>query len=294
MDHLSDWTRPLGKKLDQALSTYLSDQHTSKTLQKAMNYSLSAGGKRIRPMLGFATAKALREDIDLMMPVACAIEMIHTYSLIHDDLPAMDDDDLRRGKATNHKVFGEACAILAGDALLTLAFSILSQASWNIQSEKKLAIISHLSQASGAKGMVAGQVLDMESENQSLNEIQLETIHRNKTAQLLSASVMCAALCFDPTPEQYAALEVYGRELGLAFQIADDILDETASTEELGKPSGSDQKKHKSTYPSVFGLETSKQKAQQCLEKALTAIDIFQENAQQLRALASYIIERKK
>ncbi|MEZ4704759.1 MAG: polyprenyl synthetase family protein [Bdellovibrionota bacterium] len=291
--NLHAWMSEYQPLIENTLLKYVSASFPSETLQKAMAYSLMAGGKRIRPLLGIATAQALGQNPQTMLPAACALEMIHSYSLIHDDLPAMDNDDLRRGKPTNHKVFGEAGAILAGDGLLTLAFETLADPEWALDAEKKIQVIAIIAQGAGARGMVAGQLLDMESENQTISPAQLQTIHENKTGALLCAAVTSAAHCYDCSAEDHQALKSFGTHIGLAFQIADDILDVTQTTQALGKTAGSDTENGKATYPAIFGLETSIQKAKDCMDQATQSLQRFGDLAQPLKNLASYIIERK-
>jgi geranylgeranyl diphosphate synthase type II len=265
---------------------------------EAMRYSLFAGGKRIRPVLCLAGAEAVDSDEQTRqraLPVACALEYIHTYSLIHDDLPAMDDDDLRRGKPTNHTVFGEAAAILAGDGLLTLAFDLLSgPASGAIADATRIRIIQTIARAAGPLGMVGGQSLDMLYEGQPIGYEELRRIHRSKTGALITASVACGALVAGASEEQEEALKTYGKHIGLAFQIVDDLLDVEATTAELGKPAGSDIKSDKVTYPSLFGKEISRTMAREAVQEAISALAVFDHQADPLRALALYIVDRKK
>jgi geranylgeranyl diphosphate synthase type II len=265
---------------------------------EAMRYSLFVGGKRIRPILCLAGAEAVESSAATRhraLPVACALECIHTYSLIHDDLPAMDDDDLRRGKPTNHTVFGEAAAILAGDGLLTLAFDLLSSpASAEIGDPARIRIIQTIARAAGPLGMVGGQSLDMLYEGQQVGYDTLRTIHRSKTGALITASVLSGAIVAGANEEQEAALRTYGDHIGLAFQIVDDLLDVEATTEQLGKPAGSDVKSDKVTYPSLFGKETSRTMAREAVQEALTALSLFDYQADPLRALARFIVDRKK
>ncbi|WP_276310231.1 polyprenyl synthetase family protein [Bacillus salacetis] len=241
------------------------------TVKEAMDYSLKAGGKRIRPILLLATLQAFRKDPRIGLDAAAALEMIHTYSLIHDDLPSMDDDDLRRGKPTNHKVFGEAAAILAGDGLLTYSFEVLAGTK-GIPAEKRLQLISLLAKAAGPEGMVGGQAADMEGENKSLSVEELEYIHRNKTGRLLAYSVMAGAILADAGEQQIRLLKDYAFHIGLAFQIQDDILDVEGSEEKIGKPVGSDINKFKSTYPAILTLEGAKEKLRFHLEKSKEAL----------------------
>ncbi|MFD1736401.1 polyprenyl synthetase family protein [Bacillus salitolerans] len=248
-------------KVEFALSQALKELSSPNDLLAAMNYSLQAGGKRLRPLLLFATLKGFNKEMELGLPVATAIEMIHTYSLIHDDLPSMDNDDLRRGKPTNHKVYGEALAILAGDALLTYSFQVMAEMQHSaITDEMKIRLIRELAIASGPEGMVGGQVADMQGENQELRLEEMEYIHTRKTGKLLSFSVVAGAILSNATPEQYLNLKKFSEHLGLAFQIRDDILDIEGTEAEIGKPVGSDQGNMKSTYPSVLTLDGAKQK----------------------------------
>lgn len=278
--------------IEPALESAFSKAFPSSRLQEAMTYSLKAGGKRIRPILAFSACEAVGGDPNNALPAACALEMIHTYSLIHDDLPAMDDDDLRRGKPTNHKVFGEALAILAGDGLLTEAFCLLSDPNWKISNDRKVEIVRIIADGSGASGMVAGQVLDLEHEGKSISEQELEKIHRHKTGKLLTASVLAGGAAGGADTKSCEALSTYGEAIGLAFQIADDLLDVTATTEELGKDSKSDLKKGKATYPSILGMEESKKRAAALLRESLKAIEPFGSKGEMLAFLARYIIER--
>lgn len=265
---------------------------------KAMRYSLFAGGKRIRPVLCLAGAEAVdsgEQTRQRTLPVACALECIHTYSLVHDDLPAMDDDDLRRGKPTNHTVFGEAAAILAGDGLLTFAFDLLSgAASAALPDPARIRIIQTIARAAGPLGMVGGQSLDMIHEGQQVGYETLRRIHRSKTGALITASVTCGAMAAGASAEQEAALRTYGDHIGLAFQIVDDLLDVEATTAELGKPAGSDAKSDKVTYPSLLGIETSRTMALEATQEAVAALAPFDRQADPLRALARYIVDRKK
>jgi geranylgeranyl diphosphate synthase type II len=254
---------------------------------KAVAYSLNAGGKRVRPILALATAEALHEKPEKALPLACALEMIHTYSLVHDDLPAMDNDDLRRGQPTNHKVFGEAAAILAGDALLTKAFEVLT-----LGEGMTLEVIREVAQAAGVNGMVGGQMMDLEGEKRALSLPELERIHTHKTGALLRASVTSAARLCRADANSYENLARYGRSIGLAFQIADDVLDIEGGAE-IGKDVGSDLNKDKATYPKFLGLEASKKKAGELVEEALAALRGFDSEAEALREIARYIVKRK-
>lgn len=263
-------------------------------VHEAMRYSLFAGGKRVRPILAIAAAEAFGVKTTDLLPVAGSLELIHTYSLIHDDLPAMDDDEFRRGKPTCHKAYGEAIAILAGDGLLTMAFEILSDPRRlkSIPSNRMLAIIREISTASGVFGMVGGQVVDIESEGKEIDFPTLEYIHTHKTGALIRASVRVGAIYAKAGNRQLAALTRYGEMVGLAFQIADDILDITGKQEELGKDIGSDIEKGKKTFPSFIGLEESRRRAREVVDKAITALKDFDRKADPLRELAKYMITR--
>ena len=285
----------LGEKralVDTFLRDYFSRKAEPALLSEAMNYSLSAGGKRIRPVLCLASFEVCGGDSSFIVPYAAAIEFVHTYSLIHDDLPAMDDDDLRRGKPTNHKVYGEAVAILAGDALLTEAFSILAEPAKSLAPESRLRAIAELASASGMRGMVAGQVQDMLSENAEPDEKTLRFIHRHKTAALLSASVRIGAILGQAGPGRMNALAGYGENIGLAFQVVDDILDVTGDTSVIGKPKGSDERKKKLTYPRLFGIERSRAIAEEMIIAARDALKDFGPEADPLRGIASYLLSR--
>ncbi len=261
---------------------------------EAMRYSLFAGGKRVRPILAIAAAEALGAKTADLLPVAASLELIHTYSLIHDDLPAMDDDDFRRGRATCHKVYGEAIAILAGDGLLNMAFEVLSDPRRQkaVPAARMVEIIKEISTASGVYGMVGGQVVDMESEGKEIDFPTLEYIHTHKTGALIRASVRVGALYARAGKRQFAALTRYGEMVGLAFQIADDILDITGKREETGKDTGSDLKKGKQTFPSFYGLEESKRRAAEVAVRAVASLQGFGRAADPLRELAKYIVTR--
>jgi geranylgeranyl diphosphate synthase type II len=266
-----------------------------KNLAQSMRYSIMAGGKRIRPVLTLATAKMLGVRAEDMMPVAAALEMIHTYSLIHDDLPAMDDDETRRGKPTNHVVYGEAMAILAGDALLNEAFELLLKnslkAGENMISALEAAFI--VVNAAGKDGMIAGQVIDMESEGKAVEAETLTAMHRKKTGALLKACILAPAVYARAAAGTRKALSEYAECIGVAFQIKDDILDVESSSEELGKPVGSDEKNHKTTYVTLFGLEKARQMLAETTEKALIVLEPFGEKAWFLKEAARYIAARK-
>ncbi|WP_414588650.1 geranylgeranyl diphosphate synthase CrtE [Scytonema sp. PCC 10023] len=263
-------------------------------IYEAMRYSLLAGGKRLRPILCLATCEMMGGTIEMALATACAVEMIHTMSLIHDDLPAMDNDDYRRGKLTNHKVYGEDIAILAGDGLLAYAFEYVITHTQNVPLERVVQVIAHLGRATGATGLVGGQVLDLESEGKT--DISLETlsfIHSHKTGALLEACVVCGGILGGASSEDVQRLSRYSQNIGLAFQIIDDILDITATREQLGKTAGKDQKAQKVTYPSLWGLEESKQKAQQLIEDACAELEPFGEKSLPLKELAHFITNRK-
>jgi len=266
------------------------------TIHRSMHYSISAGGKRLRPILAIAASDAVGGDMERVLPFACAVEMIHTYSLIHDDLPAMDNDDLRRGKPTSHKVFGEGIAILAGDALLTHAFITMSRPDLGkgIDPGTRLRIIHELAHASGTGGMIGGQVLDLEAQGESLEIEDLATVHRLKTGCLIRASVRIGALAAGAGEKEIESVSVYGEHLGLAFQIMDDLLDIEGSEEVMGKTSKSDLTNHKSTYPALMGIDASRVKARESIERALDALTPFGMSADPLRELALYTITREK
>lgn len=280
------------KKIEDFINSYFNPPIVPAVLHESIMYSLTAGGKRLRPILCIASYEACggRQDIT---PYATAIEFIHTYSLIHDDLPAMDNDDLRRGKPTNHKVFGEGMAILAGDGLLTEAFSVFSRLDYmKVKPASLLKVISEISNAAGPRGMVAGQAYDLISEGKAPDEETVRFIHLYKTAALIRASVRAGAILAEADQTKLDSLTVYGEAVGVAFQIVDDILDIEGITEEMGKPRGSDIGKEKMTYPRVFGLEQSKKKARQLINKALKAIETFDSKAEPLKEIARYIIKR--
>ena len=262
-------------------------------LNEAMHYSLTGDGKRVRPILVYAAGNATGSSDDQLDIPACAVEMIHAFSLIHDDLPAMDDDDLRRGRATCHKAFDEATAILAGDALQTMAFEILSNNSGSLSSEQCLKMIAQLSKATGARGMTGGQAIDLAAVGNDLSLEQLEAMHGLKTGALIRASVLLGGLCNPETTEtELDMLDKYAHCIGLCFQIQDDILDVIGDTETLGKPQGSDQQQEKPTYHALLGLEGARQLAQEQHDLAIEHLAPFGEKANTLRQIADYIIER--
>lgn len=282
--------------VNDTLEHILQTSQQGETINKAMHYSLMAGGKRIRPVLCLAASEAVGGNPKDALMAACAMEMIHTYSLIHDDLPAMDDDRLRRGKATCHVAFDEATAILAGDALLTMAFEILASVPFENgdQAAKCLQVIRIIAIAAGSRGMIQGQMLDIEAEGRRLNVSDLESMHTLKTGALIEASLQCGALLAEADSAQLGFLKTYARNIGLAFQVADDILNVEGNPEVMGKAVGTDRLNKKSTYPSLLGLDASKQFAQKLIRQALQALETFDNKAEPLRALATYIIERKR
>jgi len=283
----------LHNKVDQALDRWLPDEKTKpKTLHAAMRYSVFAGGKRLRPVLCLAAAEACGGRIAAAMPSACAIECIHTYSLVHDDLPCMDDDDLRRGRPTTHKVFGEGLAVLTGDALLTMAFEILARTK--ATSRHDMAdFLRALSSAAGSFHLIGGQVADVEAEKQKVSPEALEFIHLGKTAAMISVSLRLGAMTANATEAECRSLGKFGTHLGLAFQIVDDILDITQTSEQLGKSAGKDVAAGKATYPAVFGLEKSRKEAARHTSLALQALKPLGERATFLRGLADYLLSRE-
>jgi geranylgeranyl diphosphate synthase type II len=278
--------------VDRALDRFLPKESTPPvTIHKAMRYSLFAGGKRLRPILCLAAAEACGGKISAALPLACAVECIHTYSLVHDDLPSMDNDDLRRGRATCHKVFGDGIAILAGDALLTIAFEIAA----NVQTKRYdlREIFREIATAAGSQKLIAGQVADLEAEGRRINRAQLRYIHENKTAALLTASVRLGAMAANAAQKQLTAITAFGRALGLAFQVIDDILDVTQTSEKLGKSAGKDVAAKKATYPAVIGLDKSRAEARRLTSEAHCALKSLGESATVLRALADYLLQRE-
>jgi geranylgeranyl diphosphate synthase, type II len=264
------------------------------TLHRAMRYSVLAPGKRLRPTLVIAGAEAVGGAAEAVLDTACALELIHTYSLIHDDLPAMDDDDYRRGRLTNHKVFGEAMAILAGDALLTLAFRLVADNAARLAEPRMIArVVAEVADAAGTDGMVGGQVIDIESEGKDVGPDTLEYIHRHKTAALIRVSLTAGATLGGGRDEQVAPIRRAGEALGLAFQIVDDILDVEGSLAELGKTAGSDVRKKKVTYPALHGLDASKRKARELIEETKRVLEPLGPSAEPIRALADFVFERR-
>ncbi len=290
---LSAYLTDRQKLVEQALNRYLPKATTKPaTIHKAMRYSLFAGGKRLRPILALAAAEACGGAPERALPAACAVECIHTYSLIHDDLPCMDDDDLRRGRPTSHKVFGEGIAVLAGDALLTIAFEILAQAEPTAR-YNAAALITELATASGSRWLIAGQVMDLEGEGKKISGEQLRFIHRAKTAALLTTSIRLGAMSANATDKKLEALTEFGQSLGLAFQVIDDILDVTQTTEKLGKTAGKDVEATKATFPALFGLEKSRAEARKLTEKAHASLKSFGEKGTYLRQIADYLLSRE-
>ena len=281
--------------VDAALERALPSEHTPPpTIHRAMRYSVMAGGKRLRPILVIAGAEAVGGTAAMVLPTACALEMIHTYSLIHDDLPAMDDDDYRRGRLTSHKVFGDAVAILAGDALLTLAFRLVADNAGLVRDPRVIReAVAEIADAAGTLGMVGGQVVDIESEGKAISAETLEYIHRHKTAALIRASLRVGALLAGGDAKAVAAITEAGSDLGLAFQIVDDLLDVEGSLEELGKTAGSDERKQKATYPGIHGREASRRQAKMLIDRAKERLGVFGQRSAPLLALADYVVERK-
>jgi len=283
------------KIVEEALEQYLpGEDNIPAEIYKAVRYSVFNGGKRIRPVLCLAAAEAVGGDLGSAIPVACALELIHSYSLIHDDLPAMDNDDLRRGKPTCHKVFGENIAILAGDALLTEAFVLLSHVEKvRLSAERRLAVIQEIAQAAGIFGMVGGQALDVLSGKSVSDEGTLYEIHRRKTGALIVAAVKSGAIIFNARKDKIQALAEYGINVGLAFQMADDILNVEGDRELMGKETGSDVAHNKLTYPSLLGLDLAKEKLAKYIDAAEASLSDFDERARPLLVIARYIMERK-
>jgi len=281
------------KTIDRALDGYLPQENVRPTtIHKAMRYSLFAGGKRLRPILTLAAAEACGGKIDNALPLACAMECIHTYSLVHDDLPSMDNDDFRRGRATCHKVFGDGIAVLAGDALLTIAFEIVSRAKPPHRYDP-FTLLREVAVAAGSRKLIAGQVADLEAEGKKIGLADLRYIHQNKTAAILTASVCLGAMSANATAKELAAITKFGRALGLAFQVIDDILDVTQTSEKLGKSAGKDVAAQKATYPAVIGLEGSRAEARRLTNAAQNALKIFGKEAEPLRELANYLLIRE-
>lgn len=281
------------RMIDEALDRLLPPEDLNPpVLYRAMRYSVFAGGKRLRPILCIASAEVVGGRAEEVLPVACALECIHTYSLIHDDLPSMDNDDYRRGVPTSHRVFGEAVAILAGDALLTLAFNLLSSRLEGTRPENILRIIAEISDAAGHQGMVGGQIIDVMSTGKRVDLFTLKEMHRRKTGALIRASLLAGALFYDVEGPIIDSLASYGEHLGLAFQIADDILNVTGDSSTMGKGTGSDERLGKATYPSILGLEEASRCLRSSVEKALVSLENMGTQADILRAIAFFVMER--
>ena len=281
------------KLIDRALDQYLPKENVRPaTIHKAMRYSLFAGGKRLRPILTLAAAEACGGKIDNALPLACAMECIHTYSLVHDDLPSMDNDDFRRGRPTCHKVFGDGIAVLAGDALLTIAFEIVSRAKSQHRYDL-FTLLREVAVSAGSQKLIAGQVADLEAEGKKVSLADLRYIHQNKTAAILTASVCLGAMSANATAKELSAVTKFGRALGLAFQVIDDILDVTQTSEKLGKSAGKDVAAQKATYPAVMGLAKSRAEAKRLTKEAHDALAIFGKKGDTLHALANHLLERE-
>jgi geranylgeranyl diphosphate synthase, type II len=297
MFNLNSYLGDLRQEVDDLLRQLLDDQTPATRISRAMTYSVLAGGKRLRPVLCVAAAESVEGDRQTILPLACALELIHTYSLIHDDLPAMDDDDLRRGKPTCHVQFDEATAILAGDALLTLAFEILAAAgsrSTVDDQNRWLVAIAQIASAAGFRGMIEGQMRDMAFENRVIDEGELECLHRLKTGKMIEVSVASGALVAGASMIQRHALDTYAQNIGLAFQVADDILNVDGDPQRLGKATGTDRIRGKNTYPSLMGIDDARRFAGKLVNNALKALDPFDNKADSLRAIAHYVIERNR
>ena len=292
-DYISERIARIDAELDRILPA---GERLPASLHQAMRYSIFAGGKRIRPLLMIAACEAVGGTMASVLPAACAMEMLHTYSLIHDDLPAMDDDDYRRGRLTNHKVFGEATAILAGDALLTQAFILLATVvpGGSVSAAERLRVLQIIATAAGSLGMVGGQVVDMESETKAVDLPTVEYIHTHKTGALILASLQAGALLGGADSRTFAALTRYGECAGLAFQIADDILDVVGEQSLLGKDIGSDVHRGKATYPALLGLAESRRRAEELRDLAIEALVPLGQEAEPLRALVSFIVDRSR
>jgi geranylgeranyl diphosphate synthase, type II len=291
--NLKSYLKSRQRIIDRALDGYLPKEGVRPaTIHKAMRYSLFAGGKRLRPILTLAAAEACGGKIDNALPLACAMECIHTYSLVHDDLPSMDNDDLRRGRPTCHKVFGDGIAVLTGDALLTVAFEIISRAKPPHRYDP-FTLLREVAVAAGSRKLIAGQVADLEAEGKKVSLADLRYIHQNKTAAILTASVCLGAMSANATAKELAAITKFGRALGLAFQVIDDILDVTQTSEKLGKSAGKDVTAQKATYPAIMGLSKSRVEARRLTKQAHDALSIFGKRGDTLHALANYLLERE-
>ena len=291
---LEEYLSQRGESVNRTLDRLLPDENEyPQTIHRAMRHSVFAGGKRIRPLLSIASAETVGGTVSEIESAACAIELIHTYSLIHDDLPALDNDDYRRGQPTCHKTFGEATAILAGDALLTLAFQVLSEMN-DIPPERKVRITQELSRAAGTVGgMIGGQVADLEAEGKPVEEEQLHYIHRAKTGALIRSSVRLGAMYAGASKDDYQALSRYGEQIGLAFQIVDDVLDVVSTSQTLGKTVGKDAAQQKATFPALYGVDESRKRAMQRFTLACEALDSFGDRALRLRQIADKIVNRR-
>jgi len=291
--NLGTYLKTTATEVDRALDRFLPKARTAPaTIHQAMRYSVFAGGKRLRPIFCLAAAEACGGDPANALPPACAVELMHTYSLVHDDLPAMDDDDLRRGRPTCHKVYGEGIAVLCGDALLTEAFLVLAQTPPTARYSTR-DHVSELALTGGSRHLIGGQVMDLEGEGKSLTKAQLVKIHRAKTAALLTASLRLGAMTANAAPARLDALTAFGQALGLAFQVIDDILDVTQTTEILGKTAGKDQAVEKSTYPAILGLDASRREAARLTRAAMAALDPFKGKAARLREIADHLLRRE-
>lgn len=290
---LSAYLADRQKKIDRALDRLLPKEKAKPaTIHKAMRYSLFAGGKRLRPILCIAAAEACGGKIAAALPAACAVECIHTYSLIHDDLPSMDNDDFRRGRPTCHKAFGEGIAVLAGDALLTVAFEIIAQAEQTRRYPLRDAL-TELAVGAGSRKLIAGQVADLEAEGKKITRAELRYIHQNKTAALLTTCLRLGAMSANASARELSAITEFGQSLGLAFQVIDDILDVTQTSEKLGKSAGKDVAAKKATYPAVIGLEKSRGEAQRLTSDAHASLEMFGARGETLRALADHLLSRE-
>lgn len=291
---ITDYFKRQSTRVEPWLERLLpSSQTAPATIHEAMRYSIFAGGKRLRPTLVIATGEVFEANEQALMPTACALEMIHTYSLIHDDLPAMDNDDLRRGRPTNHKVYGDAIAILAGDALLTQAFITLAQLE-GVSAETKTRVITEVAQAAGTvNALIGGQVLDIQNEGRAVTAAELDAIHRAKTGALIRCCVRVGAIIGGANESDLQWLTEYAEKSGLAFQVADDVLDATATSEELGKTAGKDEASQKATYVALYGIDAARQRAEQLCQEAIAAVQKIGRDTTQLEAIARFIVERK-
>lgn len=293
MDDLKPWLKAKQKQVDAALGGFLPPATAApRTIHKAMRYSVFAGGKRLRPILCLAAAEACGGETEHALAPACATEIMHTYSLVHDDLPCMDDDDLRRGRPTSHKIFGEGMAVLTGDALLTEVFAIIAQTP-TCQRYGVRDYVMEIAGTGGSRKLIGGQVLDLEGEGKALAQKDLIRIHEAKTAALLTCSVRLGAMTANATPQKLEALTAFGYNLGLAFQVIDDILDVTQTTEMLGKTAGKDEAVAKSTYPAILGLEQSRKEAARLTRKALKSLEVFGQKGIRLEQIGRYLLERE-